>query len=121
MHTIPSAPGMRTQQKRTHCVSVRCNAAELQRIDSARGVMTRGAWVRRAALGNVPVPVPELNSLAWVAMARVAANLNQCTAHLNRHALQGSEPTQADIDTLRTIVSEFRRALLGDFSRGDGQ
>ena len=83
--------------------------------------MTRGAWVRRAALGNVPAPVPELNSLAWIAMSRVAANLNQLAARFNRLAMQEAEPTVAEIDDLRTVVGDFRRALLGDFSPGSAQ
>jgi hypothetical protein len=107
--------------RRTHCVSVRCNAAELKKINEARGAMTRGAWVRRAALGNVPAPVPELNSLAWIAMSRVAANLNQLAARFNRLAMQEAEPTVAEIDDLRTVVGDFRRALLGDFSPGGAQ
>ncbi len=83
--------------------------------------MTRGAWVRRASLGNIPAPVPELNHQAWIALARVAANLNQLAAHFNRLAMQKAEPTVADIDDLRMAVGNFRRALLGDFSTGGTQ
>lgn len=46
---------------RKHCVSVRLDDAELAFLESKRGKLRRGEWLRMAALDNLPQPVPEAN------------------------------------------------------------
>ena len=40
--------------KRTHCVSVRLNDAELQIVDGKKGKLARGEWFRVAFLDKLP-------------------------------------------------------------------
>lgn len=93
--------------KRTHVVSVRVNVSELTLIDSRRGGMQRGAWLRQAAFDSDAVKsVPELNRQAYTELARAAANLNQLAHRANLD--QG-----INIADLTAELSSFRIALLG--------
>lgn len=105
-------------EKRTHCVSVRVSYAELASIDARRGGQRRGAWMRSAAIGNLPPIVPELNREAWVKLARSAANLNQLMAHLNAASDAKNNDLVHSIDAIRSLLTGFRNALLGHFEEG---
>lgn len=95
-----------TAELRTHCVSVRLSAAELEQLDQRRGVLQRGEWLRVAALDVLPPSIPELNRDAWEALARSASNLNQ----LAHRANVGEAPELGEVLVeLRT----FRTALIG--------
>ena len=74
------------EQLRTHCVSVRLSAAELEQLDARRGELQRGEWLRVAALDVLPPVIPELNREAWIELARAAANLNQLAFRTNTGA-----------------------------------
>jgi hypothetical protein len=95
-----------THSLRTHCVSVRLSPAELAQLDHQRGQQTRGAYLRAAWQRLVPPQVPPINREAWRELARAAANLNQLA-----YACHIGE--ELDLATLRSALSEFRRALLG--------
>lgn len=92
--------------KRTHCVSVRMNAAELAALDSRRGQYARGEYMRLAFFDALPPVIPELNREAWSELSRAASNLNQ----LAKHANEGGE---LDPDNLRAMLADFRNALIG--------
>lgn len=93
-------------EKRTHTVSVRLNPAELEMLDSKRGPLQRGEWLRVAALDKLPHSIPPLNAQAYAALARSAANLNQLAHRVNA----GEQPA---ISELAELLSEFRQQLLG--------
>jgi hypothetical protein len=98
-------------EKRFHCVSVRLNAIELSRLDELRGRVACGKWLRMAALDAVPASVPAINQAAWIELSRLAANLNQAQAAINRgEANQHQAQTLAD---LHASVSALRLSLLG--------
>lgn len=77
------------ENKRTHCVSVRLNADELQRWQKARGGTERkelGAWVRavveESLQGHPGVPgdvprVPEANETAYTQLVEAAGQLRE--------------------------------------------
>ena len=94
-------------EKRVHTVSTRLNVHELARLDAARLPvrMQRGEYLRNAALDVLPKPIPEVNRDAWSILARAAANLNQLTREANRG--------RYDVEAIREILSDFRRALIG--------
>ena len=75
---------LHAEDKRVNCVSVRLNNRELAMLDGKRGKFQRGEWLRIAALDQLPPTVPELNVRAWSELARLAANLNQAQASINR-------------------------------------
>lgn len=95
--------------KRTHCVSVRLNQSELDLINSKRGNMRLGEWLRCAAFDKLPPTVPEVNIKKWAELAAVSGNINQIAKHLNKN------PSIDDslITHIKKTLSEFRAALLG--------
>ena len=98
---------LEAQEARTHCVSVRLNAAELEKLDKQRSGMQRGEYLRVAALHRLPMVVPETNKLAWVELEKLADNLNQ---------YQGCFPDQQiEIGHLLKQIKALRNDLLGQF------
>ena len=98
-------------EKRLHCVSVRLNAIELSRLDELRGGVQRGQWLRMAALDAVPASVPAINQTAWIELSRLASNLNQAQAAINRG--EANEHQAENLADLHASVSALRLALLG--------
>lgn len=104
------------EEKRTHCISVRVNEAELERLDEERGNFKRGEWLRWAWLKSTPPPPPPaLNRQAWVELARAAANLNQISRRANFNSASVLE-----IMELKSTLDDFRRALIGA-ARGEDE
>lgn len=91
--------------KRTHCISSRLNADELDRLDQVRGRIRRGTYMRLLFNDSLPAPVPEVNRQAYAQLARSASNLNQIAHRLNMS--QHIEMQEA-LDALR----DFRARLL---------
>lgn len=96
---------------RRHAVTCRLTDAERQRVDACRMGMTRGEWLRRAALATIPRPIPAINLAAWAALARAAGNLNQLAHAVNAAKLGGHE--MPDTDEIRAMLSMFRCSLVG--------
>ena len=98
-------------QLREHCVSVRLNARELAQLNASRGPFQRGEWMRMAALDQLPPTVPSLNRDAWLELSRLAANLNQAQAAVNRGDI--SDYPHDIFNDLRSAVTELRLDLIG--------
>ncbi len=96
---------------RKHQVGCRLTDAEAEHVDRLRGEVSRGEWLRRAALGRPPCIVPPLNREAWLTLARAAANLNQIA-----HALNIGD--ELPLGEVRAMLDAFRRGLIG--AGGDG-
>jgi len=95
--------------KRGHTVSARLNVEELALLDSKRGDMARGEWMRAASLDKLPQTVPEPNKEKWAELARAAANLNQIAKACNTsHGVPDEQ-----FAPVRKILNEFRMALIG--------
>ena len=101
-----------TDETRTHCVSVRLNVVELAQLDSQRGEMQRGEYLRVAALHRLPSVVPEINKIAWIELSRLAANLNQYQTAINGHRTPNQ---QIDLAHLSDQVAALRTDLLGQY------
>ncbi len=94
------------EELRTHCVSVRLSAAELEQLEAKRGALQRGEWLRVAALDRLPPTIPAVNREAWVELSRAAANLNQ----LAHRANMGESP---ELGEVLAELKAFRAALIG--------
>lgn len=100
-------------ERRRHSVTARLTDDELALVDSRRGAVSRGEWIRRSALGRPPQVIPEINREAWQELARSAANLNQIAYQLNtKDAVYAHE--------IRAALDEFRARLIGIDSQGGG-
>lgn len=95
--------------KRNHCVSVRLNQAELDLINSKRGNMRLGEWLRCAAFDKLPPTVPEVNIKKWAELSTVSSNINQIAKHLNKN----NSIDNSLIIHIKKNLAEFRAALLG--------
>lgn len=99
-------------------VSVYLTAAELADLDRLRGGVGRGAWLRRAGLGQSPRSVPPINREAWAELARVAGNLNQHQRTINEGR---AAPGPVDLAEIRAVVDALRRELLGVADESENQ
>ncbi len=95
--------------RRAVAVACRLTNEELAVCDARRGGMTRGAWLRVAALQNVPSIVPEVNREAWIDLARAAGNLNQIAKRLNASHPSGD----GMVEEILRALNDFRNRLIG--------
>lgn len=95
------------KDKRRHTVSVRLNAAELERLDALRvhRKLQRGAYMRAAFLESLPPAVPEINKEAWLALSKAAANLNQLSKKMNVGGM-------VEASLIMRELADFRTSLL---------
>lgn len=101
--------------QRRHGVSCRLNDAEIAILDQRRGKISRGEWLRVAALAQPPRIVPEVNKVAWADLARAAGNLNQLVRAINEGRLHVEDLPSANkaLMDLRAQLDAVRRLLIG--------
>jgi hypothetical protein len=94
--------------KRSHCVSVRVNDAELEKLDRQRERvgMQRGEFLRAAALHKLPPTIPELNRRAWSDLGRALGNLSTVAT-----AMRGGE--YRELKEIQAAIKDLRQALIG--------
>jgi len=97
------------EDPRTHCISVRLSDEELSLLNTKRGNMKKGEWLRCAALDKLPPVVPEPNIKKWQELGKVAGNLNQIAHKLNKK----SGIDESEFNYIHHIINEFRAALIG--------
>lgn len=68
-------------------------------------------YFRAAAFNKLPKKIPAINREAWVALARVASNINQYQTAINEGRAGGYPP--AVLSELRDMVQALRCDLLG--------
>ena len=99
-------PKLDNDDVRDKCISVRLNKEELIMLNSRRGNLKQGEFLRMAAIDQLPKIVPELNKEAWVELSRVASNLNQIAHKLNMGEY-------VDAVEIRLIFAQFREKIIG--------
>ncbi|WP_051416393.1 plasmid mobilization relaxosome protein MobC [Paracoccus sp. J55] len=103
------------QEQRRHAVSCRLTDAELARLDELRGEVSRGEWLRLAAMAKPPRIVPTVNKVAWADLARAAGNLNQITRAINEGKLpvKNVPGVGKAVMEVRAQLDAVRRLLIG--------
>jgi len=111
------------EEQRRHAVSCRLTDAELARLDELRGEVSRGEWLRLAAMAKPPRIVPTVNKVAWADLSRVAGNLNQLNRSINEGKLTTKDVAGAGrmLMDLRAQVDQLRRVLIGQEAPDEGQ
>jgi|MDTG01.4.fsa_nt_gb hypothetical protein len=107
---------------RLHSVSCRLTDAEIETLDQRRGHVSRGEWLRRAALSKAPRIVPEINVDAWADLARTSANLNQLTRAINEGRISDVAfgTLKAGLQDLWKRVEDLRKIMIGADHEGEG-
>lgn len=96
---------------RIHCISVRLNNSELNKLDCERKGHAKGEWLRMCLLNNHPVIVPEINRAAWKMFGEINHRLNDIVNHLN--AKQSCNPlTKTELFAVKRQISDLRSRLL---------
>lgn len=114
----PGRKPLPSDEQRRHAVTCRLTDAERDQIDAARGKVTRGEYLRLAALAKPPRVVPEINREAWAELARASGNLNQIAAVANK---LGKIEGRDSLIAMRDQVEVVRRLLLGiPIPKGEG-
>lgn len=103
-------PPVPPELQRKHGVTCRLTDAELDRVDAARGGVSRGEYIRLAALDAPPRVVPEVNRAAWLELSKASANLNQIARVANA---KGMLTGRDMIFEIRDQVEILRQMLLG--------
>lgn len=99
------------QTLRTHCVSVRLNNAELQLLNTKRGGISKGEWLRMASLQKLPTIVPPINVEAWKTLGELNQKLNRIALHIDSKS-KDSELTHTELFAVRRQINELRQNLL---------
>lgn len=96
----------RKHERRTHCISIRLNDAELEEMNARNTTgLSKGRYGREAILNQLPPTIPPINIEAWTALARASANLNQIARYLNYEQ-------QVEINEIKNTLADFRNALI---------
>jgi hypothetical protein len=105
LHSRRKQDDIPEDEVRTHCISVRLNKRELEKLDGGRGFFKRGEALRMAALTDMPAPVSKLDLQAWSALSKSAGNLNQLSHKMNAGDV-------VSVNEIREILADFRASLL---------
>jgi len=116
------APKPAAEQRR-HAVSCRLTDAELARLDELRGEVSRGEWLRLAAMAKPPRIVPTVNKVAWADLARAAGNLNQITRAINEGRMPVKDVASVGkaVMEVRVQLDAVRRLLIGQEAPDESQ
>lgn len=96
----------KSDHPRTRRIGCGLNDAELDQLDKLRGGVSRGEYVRRAALGDAPATIPEINRLAHADLGRALGNLATVAT-----AMRGG--AYAELAEVEKLVREVRNLLIG--------
>lgn len=96
---------------RSHCVSVRLNAKELQLLDINRGSYRKGEWLRMSFLQNLPPVIPTINTEAWKKLSDISQKLNRIATHIDSKS-QDSKLTHTELFAVKRQLEELRCNLL---------
>ncbi len=119
-------PRKAAEDRRTERVALYLTPAErveLERRTAMTGWRDVGAYVRRAIMAqrSPRATVPQLNMQAYGELARMAANLNQLTRHLNEGgALDGATAARLGVE-LERLGGEVRALRLGLLGIKEGE
>lgn len=101
-----------SEMLRIHCVSVRLNGRELQQLNQNRGSITKGEWLRKSALQQLPKVIPEVNKEAWNKLAVAVIGIGNLTVFLQRKN-SNTELLQSELNAITAKINRLRDALIG--------
>lgn len=96
---------------RTHCVSVRLNNAELNKLNTLRGDYAKGEWLRMASLQKLPAIVPPVNIDTWKTLGEINQKLNRIALHIDSKS-KDSKLTHTEMFAVKRQLAELRQNLI---------
>lgn len=96
---------------RTYCVSVRFNEEELKIVNSKRGEVNKGKWLRLLALDKNTQVIPTINLNAWKSLTIIVQNLNRIATHIDSKS-KDSQLTHTELFAVKRQLQELRQYLL---------
>lgn len=96
---------------RTYCVSVRFNEEELKIVNSKRGEVNKGKWLRLLALDKNTQAIPTINLNAWKSLTIIEQNLNRIATHIDSKS-KDSKLTYTELFAVKRQIEELRHNLL---------
>ncbi|HAW5000567.1 hypothetical protein [Escherichia coli] len=99
------------QELRIHCVSVRLNNAELDKLNTLREHYSKGEWLRMASLQKLPPVIPAINTKAWIALTDISQKLNRIAAHIDGKS-KDSHLTHTELFAVKRQLEDLRQHLL---------
>ncbi|HHA1993061.1 hypothetical protein M2T59_18290 [Klebsiella pneumoniae] len=107
----PTSPLDASLNTRTYCVSVRFNEEELKIVNSKRGEINKGKWLRLLALEKNTLVIPTINLNAWKSLTIIVQNLNRIALHIDSKS-KDSELTHTELFAVKRQLKELRQHLL---------
>ncbi|HFI4106622.1 TPA: hypothetical protein ACGQCK_002541 [Escherichia coli] len=107
----PTNPLDTSLNTRTYCVSVRFNEEELKIVNSKRGEINKGKWLRLLALEKNTLGIPTINLNAWKSLTIIVQNLNRIATHIDSKS-EDSKLTHTELFAVKRQLEELRHNLL---------
>ncbi len=95
-------------------VMVRLTPNELEKLDSYRGKVSRGGYLRSLLNNSKPKVIPKSNLVYHGELVKIGNNINQISRHLN---MGGS----VNFNILTNEINDLRRLLIGIGENHDKQ
>ncbi|EBD6240826.1 hypothetical protein GZD23_003904 [Salmonella enterica subsp. enterica] len=92
-------------------MSVRFNEKELKIINSKRGEVSKGQWLRLLALEKNTQAIPTINLNAWNSLTIIVQNLNRIAVHIDTKS-KDSKLTYTELFAVKRQLIELRQHLL---------
>lgn len=92
-------------------MSVRFNEEELKIVNSKRGEVNKGKWLRLLALHKNTQVIPTINLNAWKSLTIIVQNLNRIATHIDSKS-KDSKLTYTELFAVKRQIEELRHNLL---------
>ncbi|EBY7430031.1 hypothetical protein JGA98_06845 [Salmonella enterica subsp. enterica serovar Newport] len=92
-------------------MSVRFNKEELKIVNSKRGEVNKGKWLRLLALDKNTQVIPTINLNAWKSLTIIVQNLNRIAIHIDSKS-KDSKLTYTELFAVKRQIEELRHNLL---------
>ncbi|MEP8669758.1 ATP-binding protein [Enterobacter hormaechei] len=109
--TMKKTSKVHPNERRLHCVSVRLNKKELEKIEELRGRYRRGEWLRMVSLSKLPPLIPEINKDVWIMLGEISQKLNRLIVHLDSKTCD-SPLTKTEAFAVKKQLHELRLSLI---------
>ncbi|MBD8155774.1 hypothetical protein IFU23_23955 [Pantoea agglomerans] len=110
-HNVKNLKNSFSVSQRVHCVSVRLNNSELNKLNMLRGDISKGQWLRNASLQKLSTTVPPINISTWKTLCEINKKLITIALHIDSKNAD-SKLTHTELFAVRRQIIKLRQNLL---------